>query len=191
MNRATILGLIRHLLTTAGGALAATGAVAETDVEMIAGGLVALIGVVWSVIEKRNRAAALPPGGGQGAADSASRKPGGGQGAADSASRKTGAAAVVLLVLLLPAMLAACAGDAQTRATAALAIACDSIGTSLGQLAPLRAQGRLTAGQVKAIGQIRDATAPACASGSAIDPAAAVVFVEAAAGQLKSIFGGK
>jgi len=87
MNRATILGLIRHLLTTAGGALAATGAVAETDVEMIAGGLVALIGVVWSVIEKRNRAAALPPGGGQGAADSASRKPGGGQGAADSASR--------------------------------------------------------------------------------------------------------
>lgn len=53
MNKEMILGVIRHLLTAFGGAFAANGAVTSTDIETIIGGVVALVGVVWSVISKK------------------------------------------------------------------------------------------------------------------------------------------
>lgn len=51
MNQET-LGLIRHLLTTVGGALVAKGIVSESTMADAAGALAILIGVVWSVLHK-------------------------------------------------------------------------------------------------------------------------------------------
>ena len=87
-------------------------------------------------------------------------------------------------------LLAACAGDAPTRATAGLAIACDSIGTMLTELAPMRAAGELSDSQIQRITGIRDATEPYCAPDSIVDPAAVVAFVQTSAGQLRFIFEG-
>lgn len=49
-----ILGVLRHILTTAGGYLIATGAVDAATVEVAAGAIVTLIGVGWSIYEKRS-----------------------------------------------------------------------------------------------------------------------------------------
>lgn len=74
MQRDIVLGLARHALTTAGGALAARGVIglgtveAVNDgvlavladpaaVETLCGGLVALLGAVWSWLAKRAKAA--------------------------------------------------------------------------------------------------------------------------------------
>jgi hypothetical protein len=51
-----ILGFIRHFLTATGGALATKGIISAEDVstvEVASGGLVALVGLVWSVLAKR------------------------------------------------------------------------------------------------------------------------------------------
>lgn len=48
-------GLIRHLLTALGGALAAKGYIGSGDVELVAGALATIIGVAWSVYEKRKQ----------------------------------------------------------------------------------------------------------------------------------------
>jgi hypothetical protein len=59
-NRSMILGVIRHVLTTAGGALATQGTVSEDEVNTGIGAIITLIGIGWSVYEKRRKAAALP-----------------------------------------------------------------------------------------------------------------------------------
>jgi hypothetical protein len=51
-------GLIRHVLTTAGGALVAAGYLTSDQWATIAGALAVIIGVVWSVISKRLSGAA-------------------------------------------------------------------------------------------------------------------------------------
>ena len=51
--KATILGIIRHVLTIAGGALGSTGIATNGDIELIIGGLLAVVGIVWSVVEKK------------------------------------------------------------------------------------------------------------------------------------------
>lgn len=56
MNKDVILGLVRHALTIAGGAAVANGTVSGTEYEQAIGGIVALIGVIWSVVAKRNAA---------------------------------------------------------------------------------------------------------------------------------------
>lgn len=48
-----VQGLIRHALTTGGGVLVTHGVIGGGDVEPIVGALVALIGVVWSIVSKR------------------------------------------------------------------------------------------------------------------------------------------
>ena len=53
--KATILGIVRHILTIAGGALGSTGIATHGEVELIIGGLLAVVGIVWSVIEKRKQ----------------------------------------------------------------------------------------------------------------------------------------
>jgi hypothetical protein len=58
MNRNTLLALLRHGLTTAGGALTSKGLAGSDDIEALAGAIVTIVGVVWSIWEKRNR----PPG---------------------------------------------------------------------------------------------------------------------------------
>ena len=52
----TIMGIIRHILTSVGGAVVATGYVGESDYTAIVGGVVAIVGVVWSVLDKKKPA---------------------------------------------------------------------------------------------------------------------------------------
>lgn len=53
--KAAILGLVRHLLTTGGGYLIGNGTLTGTEAESATGAIVALVGIIWSVIEKKNR----------------------------------------------------------------------------------------------------------------------------------------
>jgi hypothetical protein len=53
MNAAAIGGLVRHALTTAAGAAAAAGYLAESDVSVVVGGIMALLGVAWSLYQKK------------------------------------------------------------------------------------------------------------------------------------------
>ena len=46
-------GIIRHILTAAGGALVTKGYVAHSELELAIGAVIALAGVVWSAIAKR------------------------------------------------------------------------------------------------------------------------------------------
>ena len=46
-------GIVRHVLTAAGGALVARGYIAETELELVVGAVVTLAGVIWSAIAKR------------------------------------------------------------------------------------------------------------------------------------------
>lgn len=50
-----LYGLLRHVLTMAGGYLVAKGYVAEGDVETVVGATLALGGVAWSAFDKRGR----------------------------------------------------------------------------------------------------------------------------------------
>ena len=80
--------------------------------------------------------------------------------------------------LAIALFLSACAGDAQTRATSALAISCNSYATLLDQITPLRAQGKISAVNVARVDASNNLTKIACAKGSTLDPAAAVETVE-------------
>jgi len=53
---AMVLGIVRHVLTTVGGALVAKGTIGESDLELAVGAIVTLIGIVASVINKRGQA---------------------------------------------------------------------------------------------------------------------------------------
>lgn len=57
MNREAILGVVRHVLTTAGGYLAGSGVLNASEVEAAAGAITVLVGVVWSIFDKRTRTA--------------------------------------------------------------------------------------------------------------------------------------
>lgn len=50
-----ILGIARHILTLGGGYLIAQGLVDAGQAETLVGAGVAIVGVVWSLIEKRSR----------------------------------------------------------------------------------------------------------------------------------------
>lgn len=91
----------------------------------------------------------------------------------------------VCAVLLL--FLAACAGSAETRATNALAIACDSYATTLGELADHREAGRLTETQIARVDSANALTEPICTADSVVDPASAVGTVRGALTILKGI----
>jgi hypothetical protein len=56
-----IAGLIRHVLTAAGGALVAGGYLTSDEWTTIAGALAVLVGVVWSVMSKRITNATVSP----------------------------------------------------------------------------------------------------------------------------------
>jgi len=50
-----IIGLIRHILTFAGGFVVASGDIAEPQLDTLVGALVTVVGIVWSVLEKRKK----------------------------------------------------------------------------------------------------------------------------------------
>lgn len=52
----SVLGLVRHALTTLGGFLAAQGHLSASDAELAVGAIVTLVGVAWSVYAKRKAA---------------------------------------------------------------------------------------------------------------------------------------
>ena len=52
MNKQQILGILRHVLTFAGGVVVAKGWVDETLITELIGGIITLAGTTWSVVEK-------------------------------------------------------------------------------------------------------------------------------------------
>ena len=52
MNKDKILGLLRHTLTFVGGLLVAKGTIDEATATELVGGLITIIGGVWSVLVK-------------------------------------------------------------------------------------------------------------------------------------------
>lgn len=56
MMKDMVLGIARHVITTAGGALVAQGLLDQASANTAVGAIVALLGVGWSVYEKRVRA---------------------------------------------------------------------------------------------------------------------------------------
>ena len=55
MNSVLLLGLIRHLLTFGGGVLTSSGYLDQSQSETAVGAVIAIVGVVWSAIEKKRR----------------------------------------------------------------------------------------------------------------------------------------
>jgi hypothetical protein len=55
MQLTFVLAMLRHLLTFAGGALAARGIVDSGTVEVVSGAVLTIVGAVWSVVEKKQR----------------------------------------------------------------------------------------------------------------------------------------
>ena len=53
MKTAAIMGIVRHLLTFAGGALSLSG----EESQQFVGAASTLIGLTWSIVEKRRKAA--------------------------------------------------------------------------------------------------------------------------------------
>ena len=48
-------GIARHILTAAGGALVARGTIAESELELAVGAIIALVGIIWSAFAKRRK----------------------------------------------------------------------------------------------------------------------------------------
>jgi len=46
-------GILRHVLTAAGGSLVTRGYVGEAQLELAVGALITIVGVIWSAIAKR------------------------------------------------------------------------------------------------------------------------------------------
>lgn len=55
LSKEQILGIVRHALTFIGGALIAFGYADETLVTEISGAALALVGGVWSIIDKTKK----------------------------------------------------------------------------------------------------------------------------------------
>jgi hypothetical protein len=53
MNKDQILGVLRHILTFAGGILVFRGVLEDSLLQELVGGIVSLTGTVWSVISKK------------------------------------------------------------------------------------------------------------------------------------------
>ena len=52
ISKTTILGYVRHILTTLGGALVANGVFTESMLYESVGSIVVLVGITWSAIVK-------------------------------------------------------------------------------------------------------------------------------------------
>ena len=52
MKKEQILGILRHSLTFIGGLLVMKGLIDETTATEIVGGVITLVGTIWSIVEK-------------------------------------------------------------------------------------------------------------------------------------------
>jgi hypothetical protein len=59
MNPAILFGIVRHLLTIGAGALASKGVINADETETAVGAVLALVGLVWSAIDKKRQAKKL------------------------------------------------------------------------------------------------------------------------------------
>lgn len=94
---------------------------------------------------------------------------------------------VLCVIALL--VVGACAGDAATRATNALGVACDGFAVALEQLTPLKAAGKISADNIARVDAAKSAVDKACLPGSVVDPAAAVSIVNQGIALLNQIRG--
>lgn len=53
MNKEQVLGLLRHVLTFAGGYIVTKGLIDESLYTELIGGVMALVGTVWSIVSKK------------------------------------------------------------------------------------------------------------------------------------------
>jgi hypothetical protein len=60
MNKDTLLAILRHALTFVGGLAAQQGFASSDDITAGVGAVITLVGLGWSIYEKRARAAAAP-----------------------------------------------------------------------------------------------------------------------------------
>lgn len=56
MNKEVILGFVRHILTFAGGYIAAKGVVDQAMANEAIGAVMTLVGVAWSYMDKKAKA---------------------------------------------------------------------------------------------------------------------------------------
>jgi hypothetical protein len=56
LSKEQVLGIIRHALTFAGGIIVMKGLADETTVTEIVGGVVTLVGAIWSIVDKNVKA---------------------------------------------------------------------------------------------------------------------------------------
>lgn len=49
MNRTQVLGVLRHVITIGAGILVARGTIDESTAQELGGGLLAVIGIIWSI----------------------------------------------------------------------------------------------------------------------------------------------
>ena len=54
MNKQSILGIVRHILTFAGGYVAAKGIADQAMVNEANGAIMTIVGIAWSVADKRS-----------------------------------------------------------------------------------------------------------------------------------------
>lgn len=53
MNKEKVLGIVRHVLTFAGGILIAKGFIEESVAQEVIGAAMTLVGSVWSIVAKK------------------------------------------------------------------------------------------------------------------------------------------
>lgn len=52
MNKEQVIGIVRHSLTFIGGLLIMKGIVDESTSNEVIGGIITLVGTIWSIVEK-------------------------------------------------------------------------------------------------------------------------------------------
>jgi len=54
-----VLGIARHVLTLVAGALASRGVIASSESEVVVGTGLGIVGIIWSIIDKKRQAKKL------------------------------------------------------------------------------------------------------------------------------------
>ena len=53
MSKEKVFGIIRHVITFVGGVLVVKGLVEEAMVQEVLGGVLGLVGTIWSIVDKK------------------------------------------------------------------------------------------------------------------------------------------
>ena len=59
MKNPAVLGVVRHLLTIAAGALTSKGVINPDETEILVGATLGILGVIWSIFDKKKTAKQL------------------------------------------------------------------------------------------------------------------------------------